>query len=568
MDFRPPGVVSPELGRRLGIAATQLLPLDDEAQSSDFLQSVWSKTYVVVDLETTGLSASDAITEIGAVKVSDNKIIDTFATLINPHRDIPPKITSITGITNSMVEGAPELDDALRAFLDFADLDKSVLVAHNAAFDTGFLSRACDEVGIGWKKPRIIDTLALARTILPRPLVKDHRLGTLAKFFAVTNPNAHRALADAYVTAEVLSGLVERLDKAGARGYEDLDVAAQTVPYRHRKKASLAKDLPTTPGIYKFLSADGLPLYVGSATNLRSRVRRYFSAAEKRRRITAMLDQVESVEVEATPSTLDARILELNTIRNQKPLFNSASRHQDDTAWLVRRGDVLTTAHTISPAEALRALGPYRRVTHALKAREAILLALGKEFDPLKEPSISDQSISNGDLVDLCLRGRGHLISGRMTEFMTEFSARSQYELAARIRDYFAYYLHGIERQRDTALVAGARKVVWAHHLSEGGWRIHAASRGRLLGTRVTAPKTSPVWAMEELAALDPLPDTGVHLSFATWEEARVLSRDLNEAGARLIEWDSDEPFAWAIDSDLSELPRWANLPSPKRGRH
>lgn len=567
MDYRQPGVVTPELGRRLGLSASQLLPLDDEPSESTFTESVWSRTYVVVDLETTGLSGTDAITEIGAVKVSDNKVIDTFSTLVDPEREIPPRITALTGITNAMVEGAPKLAEVIPAFLDFADFESSVLVAHNASFDCGFLSRACDQIGCAWKKPEIIDTLALARTILPRPLVRDHRLGTLAKFFAVTNPDAHRALADAYVTAEVLSGLVNRLDQAGAEDYDDLNVAAQTVPYRHRKKASLAKDLPTSPGVYRFISEDGLALYVGSATNLRSRVRSYFSAADKRRRIHAMLDQVEGVEVEATSSTLDARILELRTIRNDRPLFNAASRHQDDTAWLLRRGNALRTAHTIAPGEARGALGPYRRVTHARMAREAILLATGKDFDPLREPSNLDAVVESTDLVDQCLQGRGHIVSGQLVNLMTELSEQSQYELTARIRDYFAYYLHGIERQRDTALVAGARKIVWAHHLPKGGWRMHAASRGHLLKTIVTPPRTSPAWAVGELMALDPLPDTGMHLAHATWEEVRILSRDLSDAGARLIEWDSDEPFAWAVDSDLAELERWADLPSPRRIR-
>ena len=214
----------------------------------------------------------------------------------------------------------------------------------------------------------------------------------------------------------------------------------------------------------------------------------------------------------------------------------------------------MRTAHTIAPGEARGALGPYRRVTHARMAREAILLATGKDFDPLREPSNLDAVVESTDLVDQCLQGRGHIVSGQLVNLMTELSEQSQYELAARIRDYFAYYLHGIERQRDTALVAGARKIVWAHHLPKGGWRMHAASRGHLLKTIVTPPRTSPAWAVGELMALDPLPDTGMHLAHATWEEVRILSRDLSDAGARLIEWDSDEPFAWAVDSDLAEL--------------
>ncbi|MDO5035034.1 MAG: exonuclease domain-containing protein, partial [Actinomycetaceae bacterium] len=413
---------------------------------------MWEKTYVVVDLETTGLSATDQITEIGAVKVRGQKVVEQFNTLVNPGVEIPPRITALTGITDSMVEDAPTPGEAIAAFLEFAELENSILIAHNASFDTGFLIRGAEAADLKWPKPTVIDTLALARTILPRPLISNHRLATLVKYFGVVNPSSHRALADATVTADVFAGLVNRLDEAGATDFADLFVAAQPVPYRHRKKVALAKDLPAEPGVYRFLSADGLTLYVGSATNLRSRVRSYFSASEKRRRIHAMLDQVDSLKVEVTSTPLEARVRELHAIAGERPLFNSASRHQEDTAWLVLENGFLRVVHTITPQQAPSALGPYRRVTHALKAREAILLTLGQDPMVLADLPVGDVGVDNEELATLCLQGRGHKVSETLLAIMSELSTQSQYEFAARIRDYFSYYLQGIERQRDTAL--------------------------------------------------------------------------------------------------------------------
>lgn len=554
MHYRPQGVRSPELGKRLELIHSDIeLPLTNP----DFQPQVWSETFIVVDLETTGLRASDAITEIGAVKIRNSRIIDTFSTLVNPGVPIPPKITALTGITHSMVQSGLEPREALTQFFKFAQLDRSILVAHNAEFDCGFLSRAAAANDLAWAKPRTIDTLALARTVLPRPIVSSHSLPALAKFFAVSTPQAHRALADAYTCAEVFAGLVKRLEDAGANTFDDLLVAAETVPYRHRKKASLANDLPTSPGVYTFWGESDVPLYIGSATNCRSRVRSYFSTSEKRRRICAMLDQVHRVSVEPTTSTLEARIEELRAIRSQKPLFNSASRHQTDTTWLTLRNSQLVTTHTLTNSEAPYALGPYRRTHHALKARQAILLSMGRPYDLLSAPSVQPVTIRDEQVACRLLQGRGATVPDVLIRLMVELSDSSQYEQAATIRDYLSYYFQGLERQRDTTLVARAELVVWAHHLSGGGWRVHAASRGKLLASRLTAPRTSPAAVVEELTAIEPLPGCGTYLNHATWEEVRVLSRDLFSDTARLIDWRSPDWWAFPADSDLRLVDRW-----------
>ena len=177
-------------------------------------------TFCVVDLETTGGAQSDMITEVGAVKVRSGELLGEFQTLVNPRSQIPPLIAVLTGITNQMVAEAPPLRQVLPAFLAFAQ--GTVIVAHNAAFDTGFLRRGCDGLAYAYPRWPVIDTAALARQILLRDEVSDCRLATLARHFhAATTPN-HRALTDARATVDVLHGLIERVGNLGVHTLEDL----------------------------------------------------------------------------------------------------------------------------------------------------------------------------------------------------------------------------------------------------------------------------------------------------------------------------------------------------------
>jgi DNA polymerase III epsilon subunit family exonuclease len=172
-------------------------------------------TFVVVDLETTGGSpATEAITEIGAVKVRGGQVLGEFATLVDPGRTIPPQITMLTGITNAMVYDAPRISSVLPAFLEFAR--GSVLVAHNARFDVGFLRAACARQQVPWPGPAVVDTVRLARKVLPRAEAPSVRLSALAALLGARTRPDHRALTDARPSCRTPAGTSPR--SGGASG--------------------------------------------------------------------------------------------------------------------------------------------------------------------------------------------------------------------------------------------------------------------------------------------------------------------------------------------------------------
>lgn len=157
--------------------------------------------YVIFDVETTGLSVvQHTIIELAGVKMRDGEVIDRFERFVNPHQPIPAHIQKLTNITDDMVQDAPELDEVMRAFQDF--IGDTVLVAHNARFDMGFLHASCQKVGLPLVENAVLDTLELARLLYPN--LRNHRLDTLADKFKVSLDNHHRAVDDSEATGHIL----------------------------------------------------------------------------------------------------------------------------------------------------------------------------------------------------------------------------------------------------------------------------------------------------------------------------------------------------------------------------
>ncbi|MBP1888511.1 DNA polymerase-3 subunit alpha (Gram-positive type) [Clostridium moniliforme] len=164
-------------------------------------------SYVVFDLETTGFSPkNDKIIEIGAVKIENGKIIDRFSEFVNPKRNIPYKITELTGISDDMVKNSEDIETLLPKFLEFSK--GSVLVAHNAAFDTGFIKGNCRRLGLDFDFT-ILDTVPLARFLYPE--LKKVKLNIVAKHLGISLENHHRAVDDAKATCDILLKCFEKL---------------------------------------------------------------------------------------------------------------------------------------------------------------------------------------------------------------------------------------------------------------------------------------------------------------------------------------------------------------------
>jgi len=170
--------------------------------------------FVILDLETSGAAPSTGagITEIGAVKVRGGEIIGEFQTFVNPQHGLSEFITSLTGITDDMLANAPKIKSVLPDFFEFLGSHKeTVLVAHNAPFDLGFLKAAATKHQYPWPPYPVIDTVRIARSVLDRDEVPNCKLSTLATFFGATTSPTHRALDDARATVDVLHGIFERL---------------------------------------------------------------------------------------------------------------------------------------------------------------------------------------------------------------------------------------------------------------------------------------------------------------------------------------------------------------------
>ncbi len=218
-------------------------------------------SFVVFDLETTGLSADkNFIIEIGAVKIERGEIVDTFSTFVEPPVNIPQKITELTGINDSMVRGAPREEEAVSKFIAFCE--NSVLVAHNALFDTGFIRASLKRRGESFGFC-FVDTLSLARKLYPE--LKNHKLATLTKHLKVTLDNHHRAVDDALATAHIFIKMLNRLSELGASNVCELNtffgnkIDVRGVPSHHI--IIIAKNPTGLMNLYKLISTSHLDYF-------------------------------------------------------------------------------------------------------------------------------------------------------------------------------------------------------------------------------------------------------------------------------------------------------------------
>ncbi len=236
---------------------------------NDMLPAVKGRTdapingrYIIFDLETTGLSsATERIIEIGAVKVENGEILESFDLFVDPEKAITPEITRLTSITNEMVAGAPKEAEALEQFFRFCD-GCDILVAHNADFDMGFLRAAIRRCGRE-EDPVQIDTLVMARAMYPE--LKKHKLDTIAERLGVTQKHHHRADDDARVLAEIFLKMVQKLvEDAGITKVMDINhsMGQQNTGKMHPYHIVLLVQNQTgLKNLYKIISASHLEYF-------------------------------------------------------------------------------------------------------------------------------------------------------------------------------------------------------------------------------------------------------------------------------------------------------------------
>ena len=218
-------------------------------------QSLSEDDFVVFDIETTGFSkVNDRIIEIGAVKVSSGEIVDRFSTFVNPKIPIPYNITQLTSINDEMVIDAPAIEDALLEFMEFSK--DTVLVAHNASFDMGFIIQNAQILGLT-NEFTYIDTVGLSRILLPN--LSRYKLNSVAKALGVSLENHHRAVDDAEATAEIFLRLVLMLDEKDILNINDIDKLGRLSAEAIRKLPSyhailLAKNDIGRINLYKMVS--------------------------------------------------------------------------------------------------------------------------------------------------------------------------------------------------------------------------------------------------------------------------------------------------------------------------
>lgn len=539
-----------------------LAGLDPAGSGVDPALPLYATTFVVVDLETTG-GAPDGggITEIGAVKVRGGEELGVLATLVNPGVPIPPFITVLTGITQAMLLPAPPIEQVLPSFLEF--VSDAVLVAHNAPYDVGFLKAACAKHGYRWPNPRVLDTAALARRVLTRDEVPNRKLGTLAAYFRTATQPTHRALDDAKATVDVLHGLIGRLGGHGVGTVGEAIEFARAVTPTQRRKRHLADGLPKVPGVYIFRAADDRPLYVGTSGDIATRVRSYFTAAEKRARISEMLAAAERVEAVECAHSLEAEVRELRLIAAHAPPYNRRSKYPERQVWLKLTDEAyprLSIVRDIAPTDTaylgpfrsrqaaeLAAAGfhdavPLRQCTHRLSRRTTMpacaLAELGRcpapcehkitpeEYDDAAAtPFRTATSDDPGVVVDALLAR------------IEVLSAAERYEEAAVVRGRLVAVLRAAVRMQRLAALTGIAELAAARPAARGGWELALVRHGRLAGAGVSPPGVHPrpTIAAIRATAETVLPGHGPVPAATAEETERILSW-LERPETRLVE--------------------------------
>lgn len=532
-------------------------------------------TFCVLDLETTGGDRnSDMITEVGAVKVRGGECVGTFQTLVNPGRAIPPQITVLTGLTDALVAPAPRIESVLPSLLSF--LGDSVLVAHNAGFDVGFIRAALTRAERPPWNGTVVDTVPLARRLL-RDEVPNCRLGTLARHLRLGHQPTHRALDDALATTELLHLLIERASGLGVLGLDDLVALGKIGAHPQAAKLRHTASLPRAPGVYMFRGHADAVLYVGKATNLRQRVRSYFGS-DDRRKIGPMLREMQSVSHIELPDPLSAEIVETRIIGRTLPRYNrrgtTAAKYcyvklDDDAAWprlSIVKNPARTGVH-LGPLpsrtmaglviDGLQTALPLRRCTQRLgrnhrpppDAPVCSAAQLGVAMCPCSGTADPTAYAAAVEQAKRAMFGDPSFVVERLRERMATLAAQQRYEEAATTRDRLSAVLGAIRR---TSLLRALGELGDAEITLDGTtWVV---GDGRLVDVRAEGRLTAalPVESLDVITPGRPVPREHA-------DEALCLAKFLDaRAGALDVRCSGTFTFPIHHSTEIPPLPRAA----------
>lgn len=326
--------------------------LDDTVKNSGG-QSLRDR-FVVFDLETTGFSPTRSrIIEIGAVRVEDGKITKRYSTFVNPGVRIPPRITELTGITDDMVENAPDIHSVLPEFLKFCE--GCILVAHNADFDYSFLCKKGEELGLAVTFT-VVDTVGVARVLFPHQA--KYTLDAVAKALKISLVNHHRAVEDAEATAEIFEKMIVLLEREGITDLDALYERTHGAPEIIKKKPSyhaiiLVKNEVGRVNLYRLVSMAHLHYFNRRPRIPKSQLMKWRegliigSACEAGELYRALLDDADADRIEEIVSFYD--YLEIQPVGNNEFMLESEKRgYEDIQSWedlkemnrrIVRLGD-------------------------------------------------------------------------------------------------------------------------------------------------------------------------------------------------------------------------------------
>ena len=299
-------------------------------------------TYCVLDLETTGFSATnDRITEIGIMKVKNKEVIDEFSCFVNPERHIPERVTEVTNISDDMVKDAETIEKVFPKMLEFlGDQNETVIVAHNANFDVGFLKQNAKRLGYDFNYS-YLDTLSLAKDLFPD--YKKYKLGKIAENLGIKVEVAHRALDDVDTTVKVFNVMIDMLKEKGAKKLEDIDnvaadPAAKAEEYKKLKTYHaiiLAKNYVGLRNLYRLISLSHVNYFYRKPRILKSLYKKYSeglilgSACEAGELYQAIEQGRPDEEIEAIANDYD--YLEIQpTGNNQFLIRNGTVRDVED----------------------------------------------------------------------------------------------------------------------------------------------------------------------------------------------------------------------------------------------